>query len=417
MKQKILHGLLAVLIAFGIWVYVVTVISPESEGTFYNIPVVLTNESVLQAKGLMIASDDVPTVTLQLRGNRTDLNNLKNSDITVTADLSKINAPGDQSLSLSVSFTGAGGDNAFEILNQNPSRVTLQVAEWMTKEVPVTVSYSGVVGQDYIAYKDEVVLDYQNVTLTGPKDVVDQITQAVIEINLDGQVETLSQSYRYTLCNENGEPVDAASITTNVAEVALTLKIQRVKEIQLLLNVTYGGGATAENTTVTMDEQTIKVSGSDKLLDGLDSIVLGSVDLEEILEDTTLEFAVTVPEGVENLSNVTEVFVTVEFSGLAVRTMSISKILVTGLPAGMSYEIGTKKLEVTLRGPADIIAALDPEYISVLVDLSGGTLGEDLYEAKVIVDDSYQNVGVIGSHKVLVTLTEYVEAAGNGTEG
>ena len=47
MKRKILHGLLAVVLAFGIWVYVVTVVSPESEKTYYNIPVVLDNESVL----------------------------------------------------------------------------------------------------------------------------------------------------------------------------------------------------------------------------------------------------------------------------------------------------------------------------------------------------------------------------------
>ena len=59
MKNKVLMGLLSFVIASGLWIYVVTVVSPESEATFYNVPVVLSNESVLNEKGLMIVSDSV----------------------------------------------------------------------------------------------------------------------------------------------------------------------------------------------------------------------------------------------------------------------------------------------------------------------------------------------------------------------
>jgi len=215
MKRKVLYALVSVLIAFGIWVYVVTVVSPESENTFYNIPVVLTNASVMQDKGLMVVSDDTPTVTLQLKGNRTDLNGLKNSDITVTADLSRINGSGEQKLNYDVYVTG--NPNAFEVVGQNPGQITLLIAEWATKEVPVQVLFRGSLGLDYIAYEDELTLSSEYVTLTGPKEVVDQIAQARVEVSLDGRVESVNESYRYTLCSGNGEPVDAASITTNEA--------------------------------------------------------------------------------------------------------------------------------------------------------------------------------------------------------
>lgn len=409
MRGKVLSLLLSVLVAFGIWAYVVTVVSPESEATFYSIPVVLNNETVMTDKGLMIESGADTTITLQLRGNRTDLNNLKNSDITVVADLSKVNGSGMQELSYSVSFPS----NAYEIVTQSPAKITLEIVEWDTKEVPVNVIYSGTLGLDYIAYKDNAELDYKSVTITGPKSVVDEITQAVIDVNLDGQTETITESYRYTLCDAAGQPVDAASITTNVAEISMNLKIQRVQEVQLLLNVTYGGGATEANTQIVMSDQVIKVTGTEKMLESLGtSLTVGAINLADLAEDTVLTFPVSLLEGVENLSGINEITVDVSFPELATKTLNISKVFVKGLAAGLQYEIGTKNVSVTVRGPAELVETIEAENVYLLVDLSNAELGEDLYRAQVMFDTAYADFGAIGSCSVLVTLTQTAQGAG-----
>lgn len=406
MKRNVIRLLLSVLIAFSLWAYVVTVVSPESEDTFYNIPVVLNNESILRDKGLMVTSGTEPSVTLRLRGNRSDLNNLKNSDITVVADLSKINEAGSQELNYSVSYTGVGGGNVFEIVNQLPARITIEVTEWSSKEVPVNIVYSGTLDSEYIALKDEVVLDYQSVTLTGPKSVVDQISQAVIDINLDNYEETISQSFRYTLCNEAGEPVDAANIKTNVAEVNVMLKIQKVMEVKLELDVTYGGGATAQTTTITMSDEVIKVYGSEKMLEDLDSITVGSINLADYAEDTVLIFPIKLPEGIENLTGVTEVTVEISFPELTTKVLNVDTFFVSDLPTGMTYEIGAKLVAVTVRGAQELIETITEDNVSLIIDLTGGEPGEDLYKAQVLFDTGYDGVGAIGSYTVLVTLTE-----------
>lgn len=403
-KKNLIRFLISVLIAFSLWIYVVTVISPESEDTFYNIPVVLNNESVLSDKGLMLTSEDAPTVNLRLRGNRTDLNNLKTSDITVVADLSKVNEAGSQTLSYNVSFNGAD----FEILTQSPSHITLEVTEWASKEVGVEVVYTGTLGLDYIAYKHEASLDYETVTLTGPKAVVDQVAKAVIEVNLDDKTETISESYRYTLCNEDGEPVDVASLKTNVAEISLTLRIQRVKEIALLLEVKYGGGATAETTTITMSDEVLKITGSENLLEDIDSITVGSIDLAQIGEDQTLTFPIAVQAGIENLTGISEVSVDIQFHDLATKVINVTKFLVSGKPADMNYEIGAKTMPVTLRGPQELLDSITEENVSLLISLADGELGGNLYDAQVMIDTKFEKggVGAVGSYSVFVTLTE-----------
>ena len=65
MKNKFLAMAFSVVVAFGLWLFVINVVSPESEKTYYDIPVVLQNKDVLEQRGLMIVSD-TPKVTLAL---------------------------------------------------------------------------------------------------------------------------------------------------------------------------------------------------------------------------------------------------------------------------------------------------------------------------------------------------------------
>ena len=405
MKNRFIYALLSALIAFGLWLYVITVVNPEAEQTYYDIPVVLTNESVLKDKGLMILTDTDPKVTLVLRGNRTDLNKLKNSDITLLADLSKINAAGNQNLNYSISYPGEFADNAFEVLSHAPDQVKLEIVEWGSKEIDVIIQYSGNTPPDYIADKENVILNHEKVTITGPKSVIDQINQARVDVHLDGRTQTFKDTFRYTLCDGEGNPVDAAQIKTNVAEIEIELRVLRVKEVPLLVDVVYGGGAHSGNTQVAVNPQTIKVAGSESLLSGLDKIVLGTVNLGEILENSALTFPIHLTEGLINLSGLEEATVDVTFEDLETKTLTISNIQVIGLPQNMTASVGTQVRKVTVRGPKAQIDAITEEHITLRVDLTGAQLGEDMYVAQVYVNGAFPGVGALGTYQISVRVS------------
>lgn len=406
MKKKILYALLSFIVAFGIWLYVITVVSPESEATFYNVPVVLNNESILKEKGMMLVIDKDPTVTLRLEGNRSELNQLKSSDITVLCDLSKVNTTGQQALNYVVSFPGG---NSFTILEQSPSAILVTIAEWSTKEVDVVVAYSGSVPADYIVDKENAELDYRKVTVTGPASVVDRITQARIDVDLTGRTETVIEGYRYTLCDADGEPVDAAQVTTNLAEVNLTVRIQKTKELPVVLNVIYGGGATESNTQVVIDPLSIKVAGSEKLLEDLVNIDLGTVDLAQVEEDTVQTFDITLPEGVTNLTGKSQVTVTIDFRSLNTAKLTVTKeqFSYVGTPEGMEVTFEPEEYEIRLRGGAKDVNQIKAEDITVTIDLTGADTGDNQCKAEVTVTGEYaQSVGVLGSYTVTITLAQ-----------
>ena len=82
------------------------------------------------------------------------------------------------------------------------------VEERISKTVPVNVQYVGNVAEDFMADKENKVLDFNEVSITGPKSTIDQIASAQIKVDLEGRSESISEQFAYTLCNDKGEPVN-----------------------------------------------------------------------------------------------------------------------------------------------------------------------------------------------------------------
>ncbi len=404
--KKIVYVLLSVVIAAGLWVYVVTTVSPEWEETFYNIDVVLENESALHDRGLMIAVDEIPTVTLKLLGNRSDLVNLNSDNITLVADLSKIYDTGEQQVRYSISYPG--NSNSIEIVSQVPQEITLTITERASKDVPVMLVYEGSVPDGYQTDKENLALDYKYVRVTGPASVINQIESARVLVDLEDQTQSIDQTYRYTLCAKNGDPVDSEQVITDVSEVRLKLKIQRYKEVALKLNIVAGGGATIKNTLIEMDMDTIQVSGTEQQLKELgNTLELGEIRLGEEIKDTTKEFKIKLPEGVENLTGKDTVSVSIKFPGLITRTITVSKIEAKNVPKEMEARVITKEMTVIVRGPRVQVEAMSESDLTVQVDFSNAEVGQGTYKALVYVDSgTFSDVGVVGTYSVLAKVLE-----------
>ena len=412
LENKVFRWLLSFVIAFTLWFYVITMVSTEYDQSFSGIPVSFQGEAILEERGLMIVSNKNPTVSLRLYGKRSDLSKLDSSNITVMVDVSKIGEAGEHVLTTNnISYPGNVRNDAFSVLNRNPDSITLVVEQKIKKEVPVVIAYQGSVQEDFIADKDNALLDYNTVTIEGPASSVERIEQAVIEVDLDDKSESFSDSYTYTLCDSNGDPVDSAFVETNVAAVNLTLYIQRVKEIPLVLNIVEGGGATESNTVIELSQQTLKISGNDAVLAQLEELVLGTIELAAIPEDTTLTFPVVLPTGVTNLSNVTEIQVSVAFPELAVKNFVVTNITHKNIPADMEAEILTQSMQVTLRGPKNLIDQLTPEDISVVVNLADAQAGTFTVKGAVMLPPHFGTCGLIKAESVSVTLRSIMELA------
>ncbi len=408
MKSKLSSILLSVFIAFGMWVYVITSVSPGFEDTIYNIPVILEGEAVLKERNLLITERPTTTVALTLSGNRSDMSKVNSSNIILKADLTQIREAGENiPLTYTHSFPGDVPSDAFVVESKTPSEIYITVEERRVKEVPVEIVWLNSVPDGFMCDRENRVLDYAFINVDGPASVADQITKAVIEVDLSEQRESIDQNYRYTLCDREGNPVDAELITTNVAEVNLKVKVQRLKEMTLMLDVTYGGGATANNTIIEIVPETIRVSGGEAVLEELgDEWIIGKLNLAEIDKSQELTFQITLPEGVTNETGTPEATVSIRFQGLSTREMVLDNINILNVPEGMEVDLITEKLTVIIRGPSAEVAKITPEDITATVNLAGEAVGTNTFRATIQCSEAYASIGAVGSYTVSATIRE-----------
>lgn len=407
MKNKLLSALLSVAVAFGLWLYVITAVSPGSKETYYNIPVVLEGEGVLAEKGLMVTARSYDSVNLELSGNRTDLSKVDAKNITVKVDLSKINEPGTQiGLNYTYSFPGNVPSNAFVVESKTPDRLYYNVERRENKDVPVEVRWIGSAAEGFMSDRENKVLDYPVVNISGPESVVEQIEKAIVEVDLTGQRESISESFLYTLCNEADEPVNAELITTNVEQIRLDVAIRRVKDLTLSYTLVEGGGARENNVEITLSLETIRVSGSEAALDVLgDKLNIGTINLMEITKNTTMTLPVTLPEGVKNLTGVTDVDVEIKLTGLASKEFTVQNIVTANIPEGMKVDLITEKLNVAVRGPAAQIAKLTAEDIVITVDFTNAEVGTSTFRGTVSFPEEFEDVGALRVDSVSAAVT------------
>ncbi len=402
MKNKLPSILIAFGIAVALWLYVVTVVSPNSDKHYHNIPVTIQSEVILQERGFMITTTELPTVSLHLEGNRTDLNKLNSSNITVSADVSRIGEPGTHTLPLTPVFPGDVPNNAITVLSRDPGSITITVEQRITKEVPVAIQYVGTLSEDYMADKENKELDYQNITISGPKSAIDQIAMARIDVDMTNRTESISEAFRFILCDAAGEPVDAALVTANTDAVTLTLKILQVKEIDLVVTVVNGGGANDKTSEITISPSSIRVSGSTTLLEGLDKLELATLNLAEISGDQTLTFPIKLPEGVTNETGVQEATVEIRFPELTTKVLTVTKINAINVPQGLTADLITQRLEIQVRGPKSKVQKIAASDITVTVDLSNEQVGTATVRADIAI--SVDGVGAVGIYDVTATL-------------
>ncbi len=406
MKSKFLAFLLSVVVAFGLWLYVITVVNPESEKTYYEIPVVLQNKEILTERGLMIVSE-TPKVTLALKGNRTTLNDLNEANINVITNVANIEKPGTHYLTYDISYPGNVSKYDISVLSSSTDLITIKVENKIKKTIPVKIDYGGTsVPEGFIADLQKAQLDRPSIEVSGPESVMQYIHQAVIKVDLTDKTKTIVGEYQYTLCNQESVPVNAAMVTTNVEKVNLIVKIHRLKEITLAVEIIDGGGATSQTSTVKINPQKIWVSGNDTLLEKLNVLTIGTINLGDILEDTILTFDVNLPEGVTNQTGVEQATVEVKFPQLMTKTFAVTAFTAINVPEGLEGQISAQSLPVTVRGPIDMVKAMRETDLLVKVDFSDRQMGSIYRSANVTISKTFSKVGAVGTYQVLTELKE-----------
>ncbi len=406
-NSKVFWVIMSLLCSFVMWSFITSPNSEDFKQTFRGVQVEFVGqEELLSERSLSISEVDTQSVTVTLKGSRSNLGKLKASDIKAVIDVSNIKQPNDMTWAYELQYPSNIDQNDITVVSKSPETINFTVVKNATKTVSVKGSFEGQIADGCVA--EEYVFEPSTIVIEGPEETLNKIDYAWVTFG-EGRIEsTYSEEVGFVLKEESGQIVSTTGLKLSSNVITATQPILRTKEIPLTVNFIAGGGVNEDDCTVTIEPKTLKIAGDSRIVDSINSLVLGNVDLSAFQSSYTHTFAVTLDDGIQNLTGVTEAKVTVEVVGTHTKTFTTDNISCKNLKYGYSAKIDTKSMEITLRSKdADVLNNIKPNDLSVVVDLSDyeSTTGQVIANGKVIIN-KYENVGAVGDVKVTLTISK-----------
>lgn len=292
------------------------------------------------------------------------------------------------------------------VVSKSPETINFTVVKNATKTVSVKGSFEGEIAEGCVA--EEFVLEPSTIVIEGPEETLSQIDHAWVSFGQGKIDSTYSEEVGYKLMSASGQEISTKGLKLSANIITATQPILKTKEVPLTVNLIPAGDIDEDDCTVTIEPKTLKIAGDTRLVDDINSVVLGNVDLAAFQSSYTHTFAITLADEVQNLTGVTEAKVTVEVRGTHTKSFTTDNISCKNVTNGYSAKIDTKSIEITLRSKDT--AALDKvksDDISVVVDLKdfGTTTGQIIANGTVYIS-GVENVGAVGDIRVSVTITK-----------
>ncbi len=360
--------ILSLLLAIVIWASAVTSTNPNIEAEL-TIPL----EVIQQTTDIAIVDLLPETVTLKILAPESIILQIEEGNpLTANINLTGIEA-GTYLFPVLVRIPDYL--KPIRILEQNPKQLKLKISNLISKTLQISIQ---VEGEPAIGYKtsglewDEVLA-----TVTGLEKKVDAVAAVVGILDISNASGTISKELTLQAHDENGDLVDAITLTPDIVQVNQVVSLQGGYR-NVAVNVTTEGFVEPgyRFTSITPAPPTVMVfSENPQLVDQLPGYVntkpldLTGVDgyLETILE-------LDLPNGVTVVGDPT-VLVQVNVTALET-TMAISReIEMIGLLPGLSAGVSPKQVSVRIMGPVPILDNLTLRDIRVVVDLTNLEIG------------------------------------------
>ena len=401
-RRERLLKLISLLIAVFIWFLICEYVDPQTDTPISGIPITVDYEgSVPQKEGLGIMTAVDETVSVRIRGSRDSIALMDHTKITASLDLSNVTKSGIYDLPVKIS-TGAQN---ITLVSQSVSTVKVQFDKNIVSNVKVDVSVVGNVPEGYIREEPTMLNNY--ITVSGPEAIVSKIESAKVEIKQDSFTETNTFSCDYTFLDSEMNEVPKTFLTMDVEMLSVTVVVVKEKNVPLTVQIfNSSGGKDSLFCTAETDPATVYLTGNTELLDGINTIDLGMIDVAEKSDDFEVEVPLVVPNGVKNVNNVESAKVSIRFNDVVYKTFTVTNLILDNLPSGKNAAISEDSITVTVRGPAEDVNKLTADQISLFIDTKNQTLsaGTSRFSAYAVFPDGV-NVGAVGKYQLTVVVS------------
>ena len=403
----------SIVFAIIFWMIITVAQAPETEFTINNVPVVIPLEgSATSERGLDVVNEENMTtdVSVTVKGPKYIISSLTAADVSVTASLSNVTAPGKYNLELKANKITQG---EFEIIGTNPGVILASFDYIDTKKFSLVAEAEGASAVSGLIAEKPIVSDsnYSVITVKGPRTELEKVDKIVAKATVDAILsKTSAYDAEIYLLDKDGNAVDkkpfkiTAEDNTEVTTVEISVPVSKAKEVPVVLTFTnLPEGFDTKKLNYSLDFEKIYILGPSETIDSITSIQLEPIDVLELSPENP-EFKVKpiLPNGVKVYDQISDI--TVKFNDMntyQVRTFSVTKF--RSYNSDINASLVTEIKNVKICAPRNIMWKIEASDLTAAADLSGKSKGD--HSIDVMIECS--EVGMIwqvGSYTATVTV-------------
>jgi YbbR domain-containing protein len=365
-------------LAFFVW-FIATLESDPIATTIYrNVPIQIRTDD-----GLIITEQSRRIVNVNVRAPQSVLAQLDSDDIEVVADVTNLSA-GEHRVDLQTNVSRRA------IPDPSPRWVIIELEEAREQLVPLEYTIANPLPAGFEIQGDGPILEVQQVLISGPRSLVEQVTAAQISLDLAQRRNPYTTEARVLALDVEGNTIDGVAVDPPLIEVSLPIQarsdIRQVSVIPNILLETLPDGYTLGS--IDYEPKILLVSGPQPDLgDAPSTIFTQAIDLTN--RTSTFEQAVNV------LLTDSDLFIvgpqTISISVpitplLSSRQFDPVPVEIIGLDASLRATVSPSDVTVLVTGPQILLEDLTLDDIRAVIDLNGLATGNYQLAADVSVN-------------------------------
>ncbi len=384
MKERIMNNLglkiLAILCSVVLWFIVMNISDPDGSRTFYDVQVILTNESIVTDQNKVYEiMEGTDKVDVTVTAKRSILDRINASDIRVVADFSNLTLSNTIDLQLSTAIYNSSLTN----IKADVTSMKLEVEDKIQRQFRILATTNGELDTDYMI--GSVTTDANLVNISGAESILNQVDHVEASVNVSGMISNINTKADLKFYNKDGELLDGSKITKNISSVLVSVEILQTKKVQLVAEAM---GVTAEGYAATgiieNSPATILIAGNSDILRTIESILIPAEAINITGKKETTQTLVNIkdylPDGVR-LANETysgNVTVTVYVEPLIKETVLLleNQVQVLNLPETLTYEYrdifteDQSELELEITGLKALVEQMKAQNVVATIDIN-----------------------------------------------
>jgi YbbR domain-containing protein len=370
----------SIVLAFILWGFVTTTEDPERSREYTGISI---DVSGLPADLQLVGS--LPNASITLTGPESVISDIRTDEVEAQLDVEHIEGPGTYSVPVLV----IEPDGVWES-EVDPSRLSIVVEQTIVKQFPL--EYEQVGPSDESKRINSVTPQVSEVTVRGPRSLVDRVTRVVLPIDISEETETYEAAFTPLAQDSTGQAIPEVEISPQTvnATVEVTARGKSVAVITQLQGEPAPGYEVVDRT---INPSTVLVDGPQGSLDDLVAVSTEPIDVSGATSTVSKRVRlVGLPEGVHVIDPADGTVVAV----VQIRQRGVTQPLpgqhieIVNLGPGLTAEANPSEISVTVVASQETLADLTADTINVQIDVAGMSPGVYTLTPEVILPPNMQ---------------------------